>query len=198
MFKRIRYILIGAFVPALLSSCAAQPTIRTNSAPSVNLAAYNTFGFPEQTGTDRGGYSTLVTEYFKSAVRQQMEMRGYRYVDANPELLVNFFANVHERTEVYSQPSFSMAYGYYGYRYGMYNAWPLYTNELNTMTYPVGTANVDIVDASKRQLVWEGIAKGRVSDAQMSNPQPAIAQVVSQIFDRFPGTHAAQDANARS
>ena len=51
------------------------------AAPDVNFASYQTFGFPEQTETDRGGYSTLITSYFKQAVRQQMETRGYQYVD---------------------------------------------------------------------------------------------------------------------
>ncbi len=74
-----------------------------------------TFGFPEQTGTDRGGYSTIVTDYFKAAVKQQMEMRGYRYVDENPSLLVNFYANVRERTEVRSRPGGSLGFCSHGF-----------------------------------------------------------------------------------
>lgn len=42
---------------------------------------------------------------------------------------------------------------YYGYRYGLYSAWPLYDRDVETVAYPVGTANVDIVDAGKKQLI---------------------------------------------
>ena len=174
---------------AMLAGCATNrgPDIRVNQAPDANFASYSTFGFPEQTGTDRGGYSTLVTSYFKSAVRQQMEQRGYHYVDENPDLLVNFYAKVHEHTEVRRDPSFSAAYGYYGYRYGLYSAWPLYDDDIRTVTYPVGTANIDIVDAHRKQMIWEGVAQGVVSDEDMNHPQESISRVVTQLFARYPG-----------
>ncbi len=174
---------------AFLCGCATQrgPEIRINAAPDVDYSRYVTFGFPEQTGTDRGGYSTLVTDYFKSAVRQQMEARGYQYVDENPDLLVNFYANVRERTQVRSSPRTSAGYGYYGYRYGLYSAWPMYSNDVETVTYKIGTANVDIVDAKEKQLIWEGVAEGRIRESDMEQPREAIANVVTQLFARYPG-----------
>jgi hypothetical protein len=176
---------------ALAAGCASGPEIRINSAPDADLSAYSTFGFPEQTGTDRGGYSTFVTDYFKAAVRDEMEQRGYRYVDENPDLLVNFFANARERTQVRSRPTMSMGYGYYGYRYGLYGAWPMYAQDVDTVTYKVGTANVDVVDAREKQLIWEGVAEGRIKQSDMEQPKEAIRSVVSQLFTRFPGTASA-------
>jgi hypothetical protein len=108
-----RRLSLGIFAVALaaLAGCASNPTpdIHVHAAPDANLSKYSTFGFPDQTGTDRGGYSTLVTSYFKSAVRDQMEQRGYHYVDENPDLLVNFYAKVHERTVVRPDPSYPAA-----------------------------------------------------------------------------------------
>lgn len=198
--KHSRYSLALCTVAlAALAGCASNPSadIRVNSAPDANFSSYSTFGFPEQTGTDRGGYSTLVTSYFKSAVRQQMEQRGYQYVDANPDLLVNFYAKVHERTEVRPDPSFSAAYGYYGYRYGLYSAWPFYDDSVRTVTYPVGTANIDIVDAHKKQMIWEGVAQGVVSDEDMDHPQESISRVVTQLFARYPGRPAIVENSTR-
>ena len=186
--KHARYSLALCALAAL-AGCASNPSadIHVNQAPDANFTGFSTFGFPEQTGTDRGGYSTLVTSYFKSAVREQMEQRGFQYVDANPDLLVNFYAKVHERTEVRSDPTYSAAYGYYGYRYGLYGAWPLYDNDVRTVTYPIGTANIDVVDAHKKEMIWEGVAQGRLTDQDMNNPRESIAQVVTQLFARFPG-----------
>jgi hypothetical protein len=199
MFNRLNYIraatlaLVGTFV---LAACATRgPDIRVNAAPDATLGSYSTFGFPEQTGTDRGGYSTIVTNYFKMAVRDQMQTRGYRYVDENPDLIINFFANVRERTEVRSRPGTS--FGYYGYRYGLYDAWPLYNNNVETVTYPIGTANIDVVDNKRKQLIWEGVAEGRIRDADMDKPQETIARVVGQLFERFPGRASAVD-NSRA
>lgn len=181
-------LLVAWMAAALtLSGCATSrgPAIRVHHAPEVDFSAYSTFGFPEQTGTDRGGYSTLVTDYFKAAVREQMEKRGYQYVDENPDLLVNFYANVRERTQVRSRPY--AAYGYYGYRYGLYGAWPFYDRDLDVVTYPVGTANIDVVDARKKQMIWEGVAQGRIQQSDMDRPREAIAEVVAQLFTHFPG-----------
>lgn len=186
----------GWVLAALLcSSCASQRVadIRTDMAPEADLSSYSTFGFPEQTGTDRGGYSTLVTDHFKAAVTEQMQMRGYRYVDENPSLLVNFYVNVRERTEVRSRPAGSAGFGYYGYRYGLYDPWPLYARDVDTVTYPIGTANIDVVDAQKRQLIWEGVAEGRITDEDMENPREAISSAVAQLFARFPGRASAVD-----
>jgi hypothetical protein len=194
----IRSHIAGCLLIAVtVVGCATpSPAIRVNSAPTVNFSSYNTFGFPEQTGTDRGGYSTFITDYFKTAVRRQMESRGFLYVDENPDLLVNFFANVHERTEVRSMPGGLAASGYYGYRYGLYGAWPYYEREIESVTYPVGTANIDVVDARTRQLIWEGIAQGRIPDRAMDNPQSAINGVVTQLFARFPGRARVVESSA--
>src|SRR5687767_1790995 len=176
-------------VLALLSAgCASTrpPDMRVDYDRNADFSVFRTYGFPKETGTDRGGYSTLVTSYFKSAISTAMEARGYKYSEEKPDLLVNFFMNTRERTETSSQPRMSMGYGYYGYRYGLYNAWPLY-DEDRTVTYKVGTINVDIVDAEKKQLVWEGVAEGRVSEDELQNPKVTINAVVTELMRQYPG-----------
>jgi Domain of unknown function (DUF4136) len=173
---------------ALIAGCAANraPNTRIDYDKSVDFSVYRTFGFPKETGTDRGGYSTLVTSYFKSALTTAMEARGYKYTDENPDLLVNFFMNTRERTEL--RPGFdsSLEYGYYGYRYGLYSAWPRYDDD-RTVTYKVGTINVDIVDAEKKQLIWEGVSEGRVSDEAMMTPKVTVNAVVTELMRQYPG-----------
>jgi hypothetical protein len=192
--KKYRRSIAILCTSLMLAACATQQRaeIRTNAAPDANLSSYSTFGFPAQTGTDRGGYTTIVTSNFKNAVKEQMEARGYRYVESDPALLVNFYANVREHTEVRSRPG--LATGYYGYRYGLYDAWPMYENEVETVSYPIGTANIDVVDAKRRQLVWEGVARGRISDDEMNDPAKIIRTVVTEMFARFPGNAAAVDS----
>lgn len=174
----------------MLAGCATTPArdFTIDYDRTANLGAFKSYGFPEELGTDRAGYSTLITTYFKNAVNREMEKRGYVFDEKDPDLLVNFFANVRDVTDVRRSPRFSLGYGYYGYRYGLYGAWPFYHDDLDTVHYKVGTANIDIVDAEKMQLIWEGVAKGRISREDMKNPQPAIDTVVTELFRRFPGT----------
>ena len=181
--------LIALFaMAALVAGCAttSAPKTRIDYDRSVDFSVYRTYGFPKETGTDRGGYSTLVTSYFKNSISTAMEARGYKYAEENPDLLVNFFMNTRERTETTSDPRLSTGFGYYGYRYGLYNAWPRYDYD-RTVTYKVGTINVDIVDAEKKQLVWEGVSEGRVSEEAMANPKVTVNAVVTELMRQYPG-----------
>lgn len=176
-----------------LAGCATTggPKYRIDYDRSTDLNAFSTYGFPDEVGTDRAGYSTLITTYFKDAVNREMQERGFRYEEKDPDLLVNFFANVRNVTDVRSTPRYSLGYGYYGYRYGLYGAWPFYHDDVDTVHYKVGTANIDIVDAERMQLIWEGVAEGRITREDMRDPQAAIDRVVTELFQRFPGSAAA-------
>jgi hypothetical protein len=169
---------------ALLAACATTdaPNTRVDYDKSADFSVYRTFGFPKETGTDRGGYSTLVTSYFKSSLTTAMEARGYKYSAENPDLLLNFFMNTRERTEIRSTPGA----GYYGYRDGLYGGWPMYDRD-RTVNYQFGTINVDIVDAAKKQLIWEGIAEGRISEEMLANPKVTVNAVVTEMMRRYPG-----------
>ncbi|MBM0107679.1 DUF4136 domain-containing protein [Steroidobacter sp. S1-65] len=177
---------LGAALFAAGCATTSGPKTRIDYDKSADFSVYRTYGFPKETGTDRGGYSTLVTSYLKSAMSAQMEARGYKYSEERPDLLVNFYMNTRERTEIRPSANASLGYGYYGYRYGLYNAWPLYDDD-RTVTYKVGTLNIDIVDAEKKQLVWEGVAEGRVSEEELQNPKVAINAVVTELMRQYPG-----------
>jgi hypothetical protein len=106
-----------------------------------------------------------------------MDARGHRKVDANPDLLVNFNANVKEQVDVESMPGTGV--GYYGYRGGLYAG-----SQVETVHYKVGTANIDVVDASERKVVWEGRAEGELNDQAMKNPQAGVDKGVTSWLRR--------------
>jgi hypothetical protein len=179
--------LLVLFASALvLAACESGPKIRANSDPAANFASYKTYAFMDKLGTDRGGVATPLTSYFKEAVRREMDARGFRYVEGGPaDLLVNFAANAQEKVDVRSTPA--PAYGgYYGYRAGVYGGWYGGT-DVDTVRYKVGTANIDLVDANRKQLVWEGIVEGRLTEKVMKDPRAAVNAVVTEVFKQFPG-----------
>lgn len=182
---------------SLLAACASTPTIRANADPSANLSAYHTYAFAANPGTDRAGYTTPITSYFKESIRREMDARGYRFVESgDAELMVNFSANAHEQVDVRSTPGPTYGYGggYYGYRGGMYAVGPAFmvagAPEIDTVRYKVGTANVDIVDSARKQLVWESVIEGTLTDKMMKDPRTAISNAITGMFAKFPG-HAA-------
>ena len=180
---RNRLILLIA-ISLVVSGCASGPAISVNQDPDADFTAYQTYRYASDLGTDRGGYSTLITRYFKDAIDREMQNRGYLLEESEADLLVNFNARVEDRTDVVSRPTPS--YGYYGYRYGLYGAWPMYDNEVTTVHYQVGTANVDIVDVGSNQLIWEGVAVGRLGSRIEEDPAGAIGDTIAEIFTRYP------------
>lgn len=180
----LRLLPLAAVVA--LAGCASTPNIRTDYDRAANFGSYHTYGFPAETGTDRAGYSTLITGHFKRAVSREMEARGYRFDAEKPDLLVNFFASSTERTDVQSTPRITFGAGYYGYRLGLYTEWPLYDRDVTTQHYKVGTASIDVVDAARKQLVWEGRAEGRLTSKMLNDPGPAVDKAVADIFTKFP------------
>lgn len=164
-------------------SCGG-PSIYVDADPKADLSSYKTFAFYEHTATDKAAYSTLVSTRLKEATRRELEARGLQHVHAAPQMLVNFHLAVEHRTDVKSVPAPPMG-GFYGYRGGVYGVWGGYPHDVET-TYDVGTLAIDVVDAAKKQLVWQGIAEGSISREAAENPGPAIDQVVTEVFARYP------------
>jgi hypothetical protein len=77
--------------------------------------------------------------------------------------------------------------GYYGYRGGVYGGWYGGGTDVDTVRYKDGTANIDLVDASRKQLVWEGIVEGKLTKKAMDDPRGAVNRVVTEMFKQFPG-----------
>lgn len=187
--RYIRGTGVGVIVPILLfaSGCASGPDIRVDKDPGVDMSAYKTFGFFDQLATDKAQYSTLITSRLKQATRTQLEQKGYTYSETSPDLRVNFYLKVQAKQEIQSTPA---PVGFYGYRAGFYGAWAGYPYDVQTVNYHDGTLSIDLVDAKKDQLVWQGVAEGRVSDEARKNPGPAIDTVVAEIFSNFPNPPA--------
>lgn len=182
----MKNILAVLAVGLLLSACETGPKIRANTAPTANLQSYKTYAFPAKLGTDRGDVQTPLTGYFKEAVRREMDARGYQFVESgDADLWVNFHVNAKDQTDIRSSPSMNYGVGYYGYRGGMYGGYGGGT-DVTTVHYKVGTANIDVVDARKRELVWEGVAEGKLTDKVMKDPRAAVNLVVTEIYKQFP------------
>ena len=180
-----------------LAGCASAPAVRVEYDKSVDFGQYKTFGFFNPLGTDRSGYETVVSQYLKAAARRELEARGLRFDDEAPQLKLNFNARLSEKLRSTAMPGPTFGMGYYGYRGGFYSAWPMYTYETTTSTYTEGTLNIDVVDAARRQLVWEGVAVGDVNDTSTESIRPKLEQVVAAAFAKFPLAPAAAASAAK-
>jgi len=191
MRQMLRKLLVGVCLSStfLLGACASlnAPQISTDYDHSANFATYKTFAFADPLGTDRGGYTTIVTARLKESVNNQMTQRGYVYQDKNPDLLVNFFIKIRNEAQ-YVAPA-PMAWGPYGFDGGWYQPWPGYGGfgfAPTVVQYTNGIIKIDLIDARKKQLVWEGVSKSQIDDFKNDTSANKLSLDVSQIFAYYP------------
>ncbi|MCH8135259.1 MAG: DUF4136 domain-containing protein, partial [Proteobacteria bacterium] len=84
-----------------------------------------------------------------------------------------------------------MGAGYYGYRGGYYwgyGGWGGYgyATETHVSQYTEGTFNIDIVDAKQKQLVWEAVGVGRVTEKKLANLEEVVMNGVPKFFSLYP------------
>jgi len=186
----VQPLTLGALAVSMLlfAGCESGPRVHADYDKSVVFSQYTNFAFENPLGTDSSGYQSLVSQYLKAAMRRELEARGLRYVEESPQLLVNFNAKLSDklRTDTVSTPGMNGMPGYYGYRRGYYSAWPMYTAETTVSSYTEGTLNIDVVDATRKQMVWEGVAVGSVTEKTTKNLQAAIDTTVAKIMKDYP------------
>lgn len=177
--------LVLMLLALLLSACATGPRISSDSDPQADFTRYRTYALYSPLAVEPKGYSTPSSNLMKTAVRREMEARGYVYDESAPDLLVNINAYISERQDVVSVPEVNFGY-YYSYRANAYFAVPFWSERTNVHRYREGTLNVDLVDARGKRLVWEGVAVGRVARLKPGEREQRINGAIADIFAAYP------------
>jgi hypothetical protein len=178
----LRKIFGTLLLTSLVAGCASGPQISTEYDKTADFSKYKSFGFITPLGTDVSGYESFVTRQIKTAVTKELVAKGLTYSENASDLLVNFNAKIQDKVSVSQMPA-SMSY--YGYRGRMYTGWNnMYDTSVHQ--YKEGTLNVDVVDAKRKQLVWEGVAVGQITDKTPEERAVKINGVVQEIFMQYP------------
>jgi len=168
----------------LLASCASGPTIRSSMDESVHFDRFRTFDFLVPLGTDREGFQTLISQQLVSSAERELLARGLTRTATNPDLLISFRASLDQRLRITQSPGTS-AGSFNRHRRGFYNTWPSY-QQTDIRQYTQGTLGIDVIDAARRQLIWEGVAISRVTQSTTDNLGPVLDDAVVDIFRDFP------------
>jgi hypothetical protein len=158
-----RSLLLGLAALAL-AGCASKPDLSSIQDPEVDFHAYRTFAFFP--GQPEG---SLIDRRLLAAARSQLERRGYVFDELAPDMLVHLAAAMEERQGLRATP------GHFPGSEG-----------IETEDYRLGRLAIDLVDVSRRQVVWHGSAEGRVSPAMLRNVGTAVEEAVAAVFEGFP------------
>jgi len=182
-----RHLRLATALLGLLAfaGCASGPTIRTNVDPAVDFTRFRTFDFLQPLSTDREGYQSFISRDLMVFAEREMTALGFQRTSTNPDLLVNFSANLDQRLRVSQTPTMGGGATWGSHRRGAsYGVWGGYRTDVRQDT--IGTLGVDVIDASRRQLVWEGVAVHRITRSTAENIGPALDSAIRDIFQQFP------------
>lgn len=189
MLKNLKALALLLALVAL-TGCATAPRVSVQQDSNTDFTRFQTFGFLEPLGTDRQGYQTIVSQTLRQSATREMQARGFRYDPQSPQLLINFGADLNDRMRVNTtrQPNMSMNMhrSTFNHRGGFYGTWPMYTQTTTVTQYQEGTIRIDVVDAGRRQLVWESAVSSRVTNSTRNDVPAALDEAVRLAFARFP------------
>ena len=168
--KNIIYLLFLAFI----TSCQSV-RVSADYDSKVDFTPYKTYAF-YKSGIDKVEISDLDKRRILNAIDSQMTSKGFTKSET-PDLLINFFTKATERIHV---NHFS-----YGWGWG-WNPWMMYGgNQTTVSTSTEGTLFIDLIDAKKKEMIWQGEGVGTLTK-NVAKKDEKVAEFVSKIIAQYP------------
>jgi len=178
--KKIAFLSIIVIVAVSCSSVK----VSSDFDKSASFASYKTYSFTDEALTLP--LDDLNKTRLLDAVNAELAAKGFTKKDANPDVLINI--NVKSEKKQTATATSTGGYGYgAGYRYGGWGGYGGGTTYISYDSYTDGTLFIDMIDASKKQLVWQGRGTKTLDpDANQDKREKNIAYAVKQIFMNYP------------
>mgnify|MGYP001821368205 FL=1 len=168
-----------------LAGCASTgPRVVAEHNPDVDFGQFRTFSFAEPLATDRQGRRTTLSAQLMAATTRELQARGLQPVSNSPDLVIDFF--VAEQTGAASS-NMSVASSPFVHAHGGITTWSGYDlRNSTTRRITAGTLIIDVVDARRGALVFEGLLEDRITEAMRDNLTETVSNSVSEILAHMP------------
>lgn len=162
------------------------PRIDTRTADSVDFSRYQTYALLKSSRAATP--DNEVAEHFVNSIRSQMNTLGYTYDEQQPDLLINYQVNIQNllKETGKAEPAQVSEGGYYTHSQEAYQGIPAAAEQTQLFIERKGAARIDIIDAHKRQLIWQGDAEGHLTEESLIQPEGPIRDTVKSLLRDFP------------
>jgi Domain of unknown function (DUF4136) len=159
----------------LLASCASV-SINSDYDKKADFTKYKTYAF-YKTGIDKVEISDLDKKRILRSIEEEMTLKGFTKSET-PDLLVNINTKAEKNVNV---NQFQSAFGY-GWGFG----WnPYFGMNYNVNTNTEGILTIDLIDASKKELIWQGEGIGYLTQ-NTNKKDENIKNFVTRILSQYP------------
>ena len=163
----------------VVSSCTSV-RVASDYDKNANFNDYKTFAF-FKTGIDKAEISDLDKRRILRAIEAELLAKGFTKSE-NPDMLVSLFTKSREKVNIYNN-----GWGPYGYGWGWspwyWGGYGYGGTSVSTSTE--GVLYIDLIDAKKKELVWQGMGTGYLSK-NMEKKEERIKEFVSKIMEKYP------------
>ena len=174
--KAIKILAVILFLS--LGSCSSI-SVNNDYDKSADFSQYKTYAFHKR-GIDKVQISELDKKRILNAIDLELSKKGMTKSE-NPDLLVNIFTKEREQVNV---SQFNMGWGYgWGWGWNPY----LWGGQNFVTSSTEGTLFIDLIDARKKELVWEGEGIGYLTENR-SLKEKQINEFVAKILAQYPPT----------
>jgi len=168
--------LLSVFLLLVFASCSSI-RVYSDYDKDVDFSQYKTYAFHKR-GIDRVEISELDKKRILRAIDNELTKKGMSKSE-NPDLLVNIFTKERERIDV---DQYNAGWGYgWGYGWNPY----LWGGRTYVSSTTEGTLYIDLIDAKKKELVWEGQGVGYLTE-EFDKKESQINEYVAKILAQFP------------
>ena len=174
--KRLLNILALFLFLIVIISCSSV-RVAADYDKNANFNEYKSFAF-FKTGIDKAEISDLDKRRLLRAIEAELLAKGFTKSE-NPDLLVSLFTKSREKINIHNN--------HFGYGYGWgWSPWYWGGHYGNTVSRSTeGTLYIDLIDADKRELVWQGMGTGYLTK-NMDKKEMRFKEFVFKIMERYP------------
>ena len=173
--KRLLKTLPLLLLALVVTSCSSV-RVASDYDKNANFNEYKSFAF-YKTGIDKAEISDLDKRRILRAIETELLAKGFTKSE-NPDLLVSIFTESREKINVYNN-----GWGPYGYGWG-WSPW-YWNNYHNVSRSTEGVLYIDLIDANKKELIWQGQGTGYLTQ-NVDKKDERIGEFVNKIMEKYP------------
>ncbi|HBK72170.1 MAG TPA: DUF4136 domain-containing protein [Flavobacteriaceae bacterium] len=175
--------LLPLVILFIVSSCASV-RVSSDYDREIDFNQFKTFAFYKK-GIDKVDISDLDKRRILRAIESDLLAKGFTK-SKTPDVLVNIFTKSREKINVYNNNYL----GWYPWYYGGFSPFGMGFNQgafNNVSRSTEGTLFIDLIDANKKELAWQGMGTGALASSKnISKKEERIKEFVTEIMAKYP------------
>jgi hypothetical protein len=177
--RQAGFVSVLSLVLALSCATAHAQKITVEYDKTRDFSKYKTYAIDPVDNAPR----PMLRLSIQAAVQDDLGKRGLTKVDSNPDLYVQMYGAIDtDFTTHYHDPIYGGAIPPINTGITLWHNIP---GTVTSVVIPKGTLMIDVLDANKKELVWRGIAKQKLSD-QRDKLLDQVNTAVEKLFQQYP------------